>query len=249
MARKPQAPSDEAPRKDERSAVIDALMMLAAEREWDEIALADIASRAEVSLSALRGLFPSKGAILSAYARRLDQTVLDGIDPGMASEPARERLFDTLMRRLDAMATDKAAIRSIMKGLMRDPLSLAALNQVVVNSMRWMLVAASIDAEGPMGAVRAQGLAVAWSRILRVWLDDEDAGLARTMTAIDKELRSGESWLRLADDLWRLTAPFRRFGECLTRPRSRMSERVRDRFNDLAGMARGRRRGEDAEAR
>ena len=249
MAKKPQAPSDEAPRRDDRVAVIDALLALAAEREWDEIALADIAARADVSLSALRGLFPSKGAILSAYAKRIDQAVLDGIDPGMASEPARERLFDTLMRRLDAMAADKAAIRSMMKGLMRDPLSLAALNQVVVNSMRWMLVAAAIDAEGPMGSVRAQGLAVAWSRILRVWLEDDDAGLARTMTAIDKELRSGESWLRLADDLWRLSAPFRRLGECMMRPRGRMGERMRDRFNDLAGIARGRRRGEDAEAR
>ncbi|MFN8830680.1 MAG: TetR family transcriptional regulator [Labrys sp. (in: a-proteobacteria)] len=247
MAKKPEAKSGDSAPRDERRAIIDALMMLANERDWDDIGLAAIATHAGLSLSQLRAHFPSKGAILAAYARMIDQAVLDGIDAGMADEPPRERLFDTLMRRLDAMAPHKGAIRSIMKGMMRDPLSLAALNQVAVNSMRWMLVASDIDAEGPLGAVRAQGLVIAWSRILKVWLDDEDAGLARTMTAIDKELRAGEGWLRRADDIWRMTRPFRHLAERACTRRSRMGERLKRRFEDFADMT-GRRRSADRDA-
>jgi hypothetical protein len=158
----------------------------------------------------------------------------------MESEPARERLFDTLMRRIDALGPYKEAVRNISHALGRDALSLAAWNQVVVNSMQWMLAAASIGAEGPIGALRAQGLAIAWSRIIRVWLDDEDEGLARTMTAIDRQLRSGERWMERADDLWHLTRPFRRMAECSMRRRSGLRDRVRDRFGDLSGSRRRR---------
>jgi AcrR family transcriptional regulator len=245
MAKKPTTPAD--PQKDGRSAAIDALMTLAAERDWDDIELSAIAERAGLTLSELRRLFPSKGAILAAFSRRIDEMVLDGIDPGMAGEPARERLFDTLMRRLDALAPNREAIGRMSRAFSCDPLALSALNRVVVTSMQWMLTAAGITSDGPMGAVRAQGLAVAWSRILRVWLDDEDPGLARTMTEIDRQLRSGERWLERAEDIGRIFAPFRRIAERSLRRRSRFRDRMRDRFRDFADP-RGRRRDTDDEA-
>jgi AcrR family transcriptional regulator len=225
-------------------------MELAADRDWTDIQLADIAERAGVSLSEMRGLFPSKGAILAAFSRRIDQIVLDGVDPGMAGEPARERLFDTLMRRLDALAPYRAAIAGLSRSFSLDPLSLAAWNRVVVNSMQWMLAASDIGSDGPLGAMRAQGLALAWSRILRVWLEDEDEGLARTMTEIDRQLRSGERWMERADDLYRIFMPFRRIAERSLRRRSRFSDRMRERFRDLseAGGRRRRREDDDAEA-
>ena len=236
------APSARPPEasRDDRSAVTQALLGLAAELDWDDIDLAAVAERAGVSLSTLRGLFPSKGAILAAFSRDIDRSVLDGIDPGMASEPARERLFDVLMRRVDALAPHKEAIGRLSRSFARDPLTLAAWNRVVVTSMQWMLAAAAIGGDGPMGALRAQGLALAWSRILRVWLDDDDEGLARTMTEIDRQLRAGERWMRRADDIWRLTSPLRHFAEGSSRRRSRMRERVRERFEDLAGRRRRR---------
>jgi AcrR family transcriptional regulator len=249
-ARKAPPPRQPEPPRDERQAVVDALMALAAERDWQDIELADIAERAGVSLSALRGLHPSKGAILAQFSRRIDQTVLDGADPSMQDEPARERLFDVLMRRIDALAPHKAAIAALSRSFAHDPLTLAAWNRVVVTSMQWMLAAASIGSDGPMGALRAQGLAIAWSRILAVWLEDEDEGLARTMTEIDRQLRSGERWLRRADDVWRLTSPLRHFASRSARRRSRLRDRVRERFEDLAAGRRHRRgeAGDDAEA-
>ena len=60
-----------------RDAVIDALMRLATDRPWDGIEITDIAREAGVSLATFRDLFPSKGAVLGAFSRRIDRIVLD----------------------------------------------------------------------------------------------------------------------------------------------------------------------------
>jgi len=245
MVNNPQAD----PTANPRQAAVEALLALAAQRPWGEIGLADVAAQADLSLSQLRGLFPSKGAILAAYSRQVDQAVLDGIDEGMAEEPARERLFDVLMRRIDVLSAHKAAILEISKAFSFDPLALAAWNRVMTNSMQWMLVAAGIGTEGSLGAVRAQGLALAWSRILRVWLKEEEEGLPLTIKEVDRQLRSGERWMERAEDLCQIFRPLRNIAERSHRRRSRMRERLRERFHDFADTRRrGRDEPDDAEA-
>ena len=55
-----------------------------------------------MSLAELRTNYASKIEMLAAHMRELDRAVLAGSDADMAEEPPRERLFDVLMRRLDA---------------------------------------------------------------------------------------------------------------------------------------------------
>src|SRR5262249_37665981 len=130
--------------KDPKNAIIDALLELASERSWEDIAISDIASRANVSLATFRDHFPSKGAVLAAFPRRIDHIVLDAVSGDMAGEPAKDRLFDVLMHRLDALAPYKLGLEAIYDWARRDPLAVAALNRVAVNSMRFMLEAAGI---------------------------------------------------------------------------------------------------------
>src|SRR5215217_8371951 len=145
MAQNPNAPS--------RDAVIDALMRLAESRPWSDIELQDIAQEAGISLADLRDMFPSKGAILGGLSRRIDRQVLEGTTNDLAGEPARERLFDVMMRRLDALAPYKRALKRISYALRTDPLALLALNQAALNAQRFMLAAAGISSEGPLGLV------------------------------------------------------------------------------------------------
>jgi hypothetical protein len=224
-------------------------MALAAERDWSDIELRDIAEEADLTLVELRRLYPSKGAILAAFSRSIDEIVLEGIDQEMETEPARERLFDVLMRRIDALQPYKPAIENISRHLTRDPLSAAAWNRVVVNAMQWMLAAANIHSDGPLGALRAQGLAIAWARIIRTWLDDDDEGLARTMTEIDRQLRSGERWMERIGDLVRLTRPFRHIAERAVHRRYERRTRRRTRYEDEGpGPRRRPSRPDDVEA-
>jgi AcrR family transcriptional regulator len=194
----------ESPRSD-RDKIIAALMTLLAEMPFEEIGLADIAAGSGVSLAELRGQFASKLAILAAHIKRIDREVLAGGEADIAEEPARERLFDVLMRRIEALAPEREAIRSLMRSARRHPGLALALNARAVNSQHWMLAAANIRVAGPLGRVRAQGLALLFARVLRTFVDDDDPGLARTMAALDRALASGQRWSGFLDDLCHLT--------------------------------------------
>ena len=161
---------------DKRKAIVEALMDLASRRAWHEIEITDVAKAANVSLAEFRDLFPSKGAVLGALSRQIDRQVLEGTSDDLAGEPARERIFDVLMRRFDALAPYKPALRRITQDLRYDPVSLAALNKVSLNSQRFMLAAAGIDTEGPLGALKLQG-AVRGAVI--VGMNEQGVSLAR----------------------------------------------------------------------
>ena len=216
---------------DKRQAIVDALMDLAVRRPWREIEINDVAQTAHVSLAEFRDLFPSKGAVLGALSRRIDRQVLEGTTEDLAGEPARERVFDVMMRRFDALAPYKEALRRIFRDLQYDPLSLAALNQVSLNSMRFMLAAAGIGTEGPLGGLKLQGAVLVYSNTMRTWFEDDDPTLARTMARLDRELRRSERILEGAEDLRRLAAPFRALGRALMEGR-RSTRRRQSRQDD-----------------
>jgi AcrR family transcriptional regulator len=207
MARKPKRERKERaaappPRgTSDRDKAIDALMTLLAEHSFEDIGLAEIAGRAGLKLSQLRAEFGSRLAIFAAHIKDIDRAVLAGGDADMTEEPARERLFDVLMRRLEAMAPYKEAVRSMLRSARRDPPLALALNALAVRSQRWMLEAAGISAAGPKGALRAQGAALMFARVLGVWLHDDDPALDRTMAALDRGLASAERWAGFLDDL------------------------------------------------
>ena len=190
----------------ERAKAIDALMALLAELSFEQIGLAEVAGRAGLKLSQLRAEFGSVLAIFAAHVKDIDRAVLAGGDADMTEEPPRERLFDVLMRRLEALAPYKEAVRSVMRSARRNPGLALALNAMAVRSQSWMLEAAGIGAHGPRGALRAQGAALMFARVLSVWVDDEEEGLDRTMAALDRGLASAERWEGFIGDLCALPA-------------------------------------------
>ncbi|MGE3987760.1 TetR/AcrR family transcriptional regulator [Pseudorhodoplanes sp.] len=184
-----------------RQTVIDALLTLLANQPLERIDLADIAKAAGVSLADLRGEFSSVVAILAAHMKDIDRKVLAADISDMGEEPPREKLFDILMRRLDAHAAHKAAIRSLMRSTLRNPPLALVMNGLAARSMAWMMSAAGISAAGPRGVLRAQALTLMYVRVLSVWAHDDDPGLARTMAALDRELARGERWSGMLDTM------------------------------------------------
>ena len=190
----------------DRDKAVDALMSLLAEQPFERIGLAEIAGRAGLTLSQLRGDFGSKAAILAAHIKDIDRIVLAGTDADMADEPPRERLLDVLMRRIETLAPYKEALRSLVRSARRNPGLALALNGMAVRSQIWMLESAGIGAHGPKGALRAQGAALMFARVVSVWLDDDEPGLDRTMAALDRALSSGARWAGFLDDLFCIPA-------------------------------------------
>jgi|SRR6187200_651 AcrR family transcriptional regulator len=200
-----------------RERVMQAFLALLAEQPIERIGLADIAARAEVSLAELRGEFSTPLAIFAAHVKELDRKVLAEIDPELDEESPRERLFDVLMRRLELLAPHKQAIRSLLRSAPRNPPLALALNGLAVRSQQWMLTAAGIGASGPTGMIRAQGLAVLFTQVLRTWVDDDDPGLSRTLAALDRELARGQRFAGLLDDLLRIPQTACAFGQRMRR--------------------------------
>jgi AcrR family transcriptional regulator len=215
-----------------RDRIIEGLLSLAARRAFEDVTITDIAHEAGVSLADFRDLFPSKGAVLAAFSRKIDRQVLDGMTDEYASEPARERLYDVLRRRLTALAPYREGLASIAQWASTDPLAAAALNRQVVNSMRFMLEAADIDCEGAVGALKLQGLALAWRRVLDALFEDRESDLARTLSALDKELLRGEKFIDRAEDFVRLASPLRSLARAVFGGKRRHGRREHDEYDE-----------------
>jgi AcrR family transcriptional regulator len=188
-----------------RNKVIDAAMTLAARRDFGDVSLTDIAHEADISLADLRDLFPSKGAIVGGFDRRIDRQVLEAFAGTNADGTARDRLYEVLRKRLEALEPYRDALSSISRWASRDPLIATALNRETVNAMRFMLEAAEIDSDGPVGAVKLQGLAMAWGRVLNAWFE---SGFSAALETLDSEIARGERYVEHVEDLARFTRPF-----------------------------------------
>jgi len=201
--------------KQQRQSVITAFLDLLSQKPFAEIGLDEIAERASVSLAELRGMFDTKLAIYEAFVRDVDEAVLAEDVSDMADEPPRERLFDVLMRRLDVLRPHRAALHGLFRSVRQDPLLAASINRIGLVSQRWMLTAAGIRFEGLLGAAVTQGLVVSFARVLRVFVNEADEGMPRTMAALDKELRRAQSSFERLERLGRVfrRPPRRRWPE------------------------------------
>jgi AcrR family transcriptional regulator len=191
-----------------RGRILAAALDCAAKKSWAEVDLLDIAEGAAVSLSELREEFASKSDIVAGLLRTIDDEVLKRAAKRAEGQEKRDVLFDIVMRRFDVLGPYKAALRSIHTSGAAD-FSLAG---PYLSSQHWMLQAAGIATEGATGALRMAGLGLTYASVFRVWLEDDDPGLAKTMAALDRRLRRGE---RALSGLEQLHTAVSRFGEAL----------------------------------
>ncbi|HSE77170.1 MAG TPA: helix-turn-helix domain-containing protein [Alphaproteobacteria bacterium] len=174
-------------REDIDRKIIDRTLELAATRGWTRTTLGDVARASGVSLASLYERFPSKTAIVRALLARIDAEVLSA--KISSDEPIRDRLFDLVMRRFDALGPHKAGVRAIVADACRDPALALCVGPRSLRSIAWMGEAAGVGMSGPLGLLRIKLLAAAYCYVLRVWLGDESADGAATMAALDRVLK------------------------------------------------------------
>ncbi|HYM04570.1 MAG TPA: hypothetical protein VET85_16570 [Stellaceae bacterium] len=181
---------------DAEERLIEAALALAVAKGWRGISLGEIVEAAGLPLASAYRLHLSKVGILDGLRRRTDRAVLAGPVPD-AGTPPRDRLFDVLMRRFDALQPHQVALRAILRDAFGDPASMLAVPKILA-SMAWMLEAAGISTAGWSGKLRVNVLAGVYLSVFRVFLDDESSDLTATMAALDRRLRGAESLLRLS---------------------------------------------------
>ena len=139
-------------------------------------------------------LFPSRTAILCGLFRRIDEAVLAAPVEAAADERPRDRVFDLLMRRFDALQPYRGALYA----LRRD-------HPATRHRARGGRRAALLDtADARSGGDRlprhrrdivVKLTAAVYVSVTRIWARDESPDLAPTMAALDRRLRGIERWL------------------------------------------------------
>jgi hypothetical protein len=130
---------------------------------------------------------PSKGALIELILRRTCDQAAIRYRKDSNSENARDRVFDVVLTWLDLLGPHKAAMRSLYRGLRRDPMVLVQTRGAFLAHAESLLSLAEADG-GRAVALRAGALALALARAIAVWLDD-DKHLTRTMARLDEDLR------------------------------------------------------------
>jgi AcrR family transcriptional regulator len=178
----------------EADRIINATLARIPTEGWRRLSLAAIAAEAGLPILRVYRTFGSKTAILAGLYRRVDEAVLAEPPAPEPDEQPRDRLFDLLMRRFDALRPHKPALDVLRRELPADPFSALCAGAALLNSMRWMLEAADVDTAGLRGAVAVKLTAVAYLSVMPVFLHDDTPDLARTMAALDARLRRIERW-------------------------------------------------------
>ena len=170
--------------------IIDAALALSVSGGWRKLTLSAIAKETGIDIADVRRQFPCKAVILQGLIRRIDEQALkDGADEGSSH---RDRLFDLLMRRFDALNPIKPAVAAIAKDGWCDPAAVLVTGPTLWRSMAKMLDAAGIKTKHLLGPARIKGLGLIYANAFRVWLGDDSADMAKTMAALDKGLRFAE---------------------------------------------------------
>ena len=167
-----------------------AALAVAGRKTWREATLADLA--AEVSRPAADFYGASLGEAVDCVEEAFDRAIAEGADELDPNQSVRDRLFELIMRRFEAMEPHRAAVVAMEAGQDRDPILLAAAHQRHVRCARWVLALAGLEADGMTGQARSQGLGVIIGQARAAWRNDDAGDFAKTMASLDRNLRRAE---------------------------------------------------------
>ena len=168
-------------------------------RSVDFFSRPEVAAAANLPLSQVLIPFPTKYTVLNAFQDRVDARMLAAAEhfsnDGDEVDDVRDRLFDLLMERFDALAPYRAAMAEIAKDSIGDPGALCFVPRMA-RTMARVLEAAGLKTSGPIGLLRAKGLALVYADAFRIWIRDDSEDQAKTMAALDRALRRAEKAMR-----------------------------------------------------
>jgi AcrR family transcriptional regulator len=166
-----------------------AAFALIGDEGWRAFSFAALARRTGASRVEIYRQFPSRGALLGALTRRLDEAMLAVDEAELAGLPPRDRVFELLMRRLEALVPYRAGLARLAREGRADPCIVLATACRLERSLIWLQDVAGLRPRGLRARLARRAVGFAYLCAIRVWLEDEGADLGRTMAELDKQLR------------------------------------------------------------
>lgn len=183
----------QAPRREPWQRAAMAALDLAAEKGWDNVTLEDVARRAGTDAAALRALYADKRDLVPVISQYMDAEMEADSRELAADMAVRDRLFDVMMARFEALNRHRAGIVSIMGQVVTSPRDLLSFFPSLRGSMQKIAVLAHLPEGGLCGETRSMALLAVYLATLKTWRGDDSADLAATMAALDKNLAHSET--------------------------------------------------------
>ena len=179
---------------DIREKIVESALHLAVEQGWEYTTLRDISAHSGISLSELFDIIDDKNDILVLLGRMIDKKIVANTDISDDDDiSARDRLFDILMDRYDALNEYRDGIKAILESFRFDPKQLVISMPHLCKSMSWMLEISGVETSGIKGALKVAGLTGVYLKVMKTWAKDESEDLSKTMAALDKALERAET--------------------------------------------------------
>ena len=166
-----------------------AAFALIGDEGWRGFSFEKLARRTGVSRVELYRRFRSRGALLSALTRHADEAMLGVEEAELAGLPPRDRVFELLMRRLEALVPYRAGLKRLARDGRADPCVVLFTAARLERSFVWLQDAAGLRCHGLRASLARRALGIAYLRAMQVWFEDEGADLGKTMAELDKQLR------------------------------------------------------------
>jgi len=176
-----------------RNSILSAALDMAAHHPWEFVTIGQIAKAADLKISDVVSIFPSKINMLEAIIDKLDYDVEQSFQSIDDSLSIRDRLFDVLMERIDLADQHREAHISFFKSFGWTKESSCSDLMMMKSSMGRMAKCAGLETEGIFGSIKLLGLSIGYIWVLLTWMNDVSPDLGKTMAELDKTLGRIES--------------------------------------------------------
>ena len=166
---------------------------------WSPMALA---MSTGCDLAEIYETFPVPSSLVRRLDERLDRAMLSIPADELDGLSHRERLFELLMRRFDAMRPFQAGLGRLAREARAEPEIVLASLCNLDRMAGWLIEMAELPYSGLEARLARRALMLAYGSLFRVWIDDDTPDLPETMAELDKRLDQLERLAGFGDRLF-----------------------------------------------
>ena len=167
------------------------------QQPFSALSLDTLAADAGLEAGAVYIRYADTTSVLLAALRGLDEVALAGAAADFADAPeasVQEKLLEGLIGRFEVYTPYRTQMAAVHDAARRDPLLAACLLTRLGDTIDRLLSLCGDHVTGWRRRARIKGVVAVLLRVRSVWQKDDTAGLALTLSALDKELTRAAEW-------------------------------------------------------
>jgi AcrR family transcriptional regulator len=172
---------------------LDLILQEIARTGWDGFCLTDFAQEAKLSLVDIHKYYPTKYDVLDDLRKRIDTATIQELEPPEPHESKKDRLFEVMMGRFDAMTPYKDVLRRLWDDSLTDPMLILSSVPRGLQSVAMLLNLAGIETDGWCNFIKIKIFSAFYLGVMYTWLKDETEDLGPTMATLDRGLEKFKS--------------------------------------------------------